>query len=171
MKTEARHTQAAIRVAAPVDDPDIPIFREVMDALPDVAHPDQAVVLNVPFLVDGLNYGDLVRLGPEDEIGVRPIVEVLVASGHVHLLAATEDDEAHELIAHLERNFPAYALRIEGAHGHLVSVSVHPDLDPDEVRASIESWLGSVLRDQEEGLAVGPPCESEVGPLWWGVEP
>src|SRR3954451_25424272 len=164
MNIQDTYTGAAIRVAAPVDDPDIPVFTEVMDALPDPAHPHQAVLLNVPFLVDGLNYGDIVRLGPEDAVGVRPITEVVLASGHVHMLAATEEREALDLVAHLERTFPAYALRIEGAHAHLLSVSVHPDLDPEDVQAAIEEWLGHEFGD-DESLAVGPPCETAVGPL------
>jgi hypothetical protein len=83
------------------------------------------------------------------------------------VLAATEDDDALELVDHLERTFPSYALRIEGAHGHLLSVSVHPDLDPDDVQAAIVDWLGSALRPDHEDLAVSPPCESVVGPLRW----
>jgi len=169
MRSEATHTEAgAIRVAAPVDDPDVPVFSEVMDALRDPADPNQAVLVNVPFLVDGLNYGDVVRLGPADECGVRPIVEVVVASGHVHLLAATERDEACELIAHLERSFPSYALQIEGAHGNLLAISVHPHLDPDAVEAAIAAWLGADAVDEEEGLALGPSCETELGPVFWG---
>ena len=46
---------------------------ETIHALPDPADPDQAVIQNVPFFVDGLNFGDIVRLGPPDDIGVRPI--------------------------------------------------------------------------------------------------
>lgn len=168
MNDEATYTDAeTIRVAAPVHELDIPICSEVMYALPDPADPDQAVLANVPFLVDGLNYGDIVRLGEEDDCGVRPIVEVVVASGHVHLLAATEPGEGFELAAELHRNFAAYALRITEANDHLLSVSVHPDADPDQVAAVIEAWLGKDADDPEEELAVGPACETELGPLAW----
>jgi hypothetical protein len=62
---------------------------ETMHALPDPAHPDQAVFQNVPFFVDGLNFGDVVRLGPPDELGVRPIEAVVTTNGHVRFLALT----------------------------------------------------------------------------------
>ena len=155
-----------IRVSAPVDDPDLPILTEVMWAAPDPADPDQAVLLNVPVIVDGLNFGDIVRLGPVDECGVRPIVEVVLASGHVRLGALTEAGEAAGLIAELERMFPPYALRIEGHSEWLLSISVHPDLDPDEVVAVIEAWLGAAA-DAEEGLAIGPIVETELGRVRW----
>src|SRR5687768_7047835 len=103
----------AIRVAAPVIDADIPVCSEVMHALPDPSDPDQAVLVNVPVMVDGLNYGDIVRLAPEDDFGVRRIVEVVVASGHQHMLAAVEDGEAQDLVNELERMFPSWALRVE----------------------------------------------------------
>jgi hypothetical protein len=167
MNANDTYTQAAIRVAAPIDDPDFPVFSEVMAAAPDPADPDQAILLNVPFLVDGLNFGDIVRLGPEDERGVRPIFEVVHASGHVHLLAATEEEEDADLIAHLERTFPSYALRIEGARGHVLSISVHPDLESGAVREAVEAWLGMNLADHEESLAVGPACASQLGPVFW----
>jgi hypothetical protein len=156
----------SIRVNAPVDDPELPILTEVMWAAPDPADPDQAVLLNVPVIVDGLNFGDIVRLGPVDECGVRPIVEVVLASGHVRLGALTEPGEAADLIAELERMFPAYALRIEGHSERLLSISIHPDLDPDEVSAVVEAWLEADA-DEDEGLAVGPIIETELGPIRW----
>jgi hypothetical protein len=171
MNADATYTEAAIRVAAPVDDPDVPVFSEVMAAAPDPADPDQAILRNVPFLVDGLNFGDIVRLGPEDEGGVRPIFEVVHASGHVHLLAATEEGEDVDLIAHLERTFPSYALRIEGARRRIVSISVHPDLPADAVREAVEAWLGIDATDADEGLPVGRACASELGPVFWGLAP
>jgi hypothetical protein len=166
-KTEEMET---IRVAAPVGDPDLPICSEVMHALPDPAHGDQAVLVNTPFLVDELNYGDIVRLGPEDEHGVRPIVEVVLASGHVHFLVATETGEGIELIAELERSLPAYAFRITRARDDVLSVSLHPDLDAGSVVASIEGWLGlepEGLDVFEDGPAVGPICATALGPLGW----
>lgn len=156
-----------VRVAAPVNEFDLPVGREVMSALADPADPDQAVLVNVPFLVDGLNYGDLVHLGEADEAGIRPILEVALASGHVHLVAATEPDEVHGLAAQLERTFPSYALRITAANDSLLSVSVHPDLDPEDVSDVIEAWLGDTAEDPDEGLALGRPCATELGPLAW----
>jgi Domain of unknown function (DUF4265) len=168
MNDQATYTDVdTIRVAAPVNELEIPICSEVMYALPDPADPDQAVLANVPFLVDELNYGDLVRLGEEDEHGVRPILEVVVASGHVHLLAATEPGEGFELVAELERNFPSYALVVTEANDHLLSIGVHPDIDPGDVSAVVQAWLGADATDPEEELAIGPPCETELGPLAW----
>ena len=86
-----------------------------MYALPDPSDPDQAVLINVPVMVDWLNYGDIVRLAPEDDFGVRRIVEVVVASGHQHMLVAVEEGEAADLVNELERMFPSWALRIAGA--------------------------------------------------------
>ena len=156
-----------IRVSAPVGDPDVPAWSEVMHAAPDPADPDQAVLLNVPFLVDEINFGDLVRLGPEDERGVRPILEVVLASGHVHLIAATDPDETAYLIAELERTFPAYSLRIERARGGLVSVSAHPDVEPGDVFEVVSRWLASEAEVEEEGLARSPPLETRLGELDW----
>lgn len=156
-----------ICVKAPVDDPDIPVWSEVMAAAPDPADPDQAVLLNVPFLVDGLNFGDIVRLGAPDELDVRPIVEVVVASGHVRLMAATVPGEAGELIAELERMFPGYALQIEGAESRLLAISVHPDVDPVEVAVVIERWLALDAEDDEESVAISPLIDTEIGPVHW----
>jgi hypothetical protein len=155
-----------IRVNAPVDDPELPILTEVMWAAPDPADPDQAILVNVPAIVDGINFGDIVRLGPPDDCGIRPIVEVAVASGHVRLAAVTEEDEAPDLIAELERTFPEYALRIERYSENLVGVSIHPDLDPAEVAAVVETWLAEDFAD-EEGLAMSPIIETELGPVRW----
>jgi hypothetical protein len=159
-----------IRVNAPVGDPELGIITEVMSAAPDPADPDQAVLLNAPFLVDGLNFGDLVRLGPDDECGVRPIVEVVTASGHVHLMAATEPGDAHLLAAELERTYPGYAIRIEGAYARMLSVSIHPDLDPHDVAGTIAAWLAidpEADPDSEDGLALSPVFDTQVGPIEW----
>jgi hypothetical protein len=156
----------AIRVAAPVIDADIPVCSEVMDALPDPSHPDQAVLVNVPVMVDGLNYGDIVRLAPEDDCGVRRIVEVVVASGHQHLLAAVEEGETLDLIHELERMFPSWGFRFAFASSTILSVSVHPHLDLDAVGEVIAGWLGEDS-EEDEGLAMTAPCPSELGRVAW----
>jgi hypothetical protein len=158
-----------IRVSAPVDDPDVPMWNEVMHAMPDPASPDQAVLANVPFIVDGLNFGDLVRVGPEDECGVRPILEVVVPSGCVHVLAATAD-RAAELVDELEELYPIWAVKVEGADGSLVSISIHPDVDPHEVIGVVADLLeasGEFDPGLEEGPAIGSVCESFPGPIAW----
>ena len=155
-----------IRVAAPVIDADIPVCSEVMDALPDPSDPDQAVLVNVPVMVDGLNYGDIVRLAPEDDFGVRRIVEIVVASGHQHMLAAVEEGETLDLVNELERMFPSWGLRFAFASATILSVSVHPHLDPDAVGEVIAGWLADD-RDEEEGLAMTFPCPSELGRVAW----
>ncbi len=166
MNEQATYTDAAgIRVAAQVTELDIPVCSEVMNAIEDPADPDQAILTSVPVLIDELNFGDVVRLGEPDELDVRPIVGAVIASGHVHLLAAIEDGRALDLVAELERTFPAYALRILAASDSLLSVSVHPHVGADAVSAVIESWLGEGIQDPEEGLALGPPCATVVGPL------
>jgi hypothetical protein len=156
--------EETIRVSAPVNEPELPAH-EVMHARLDPADPDQAILANVPVLVDDVNFGDLVRLGPEDECGVRPIVEVVVPSGHLHFLAAAEPGDAGELVAELERTFPAYALRIEGASDSIVSVSVHPDVDADEVASTAAGWLVDPSDDPLEELPIGLPSRSAIGPL------
>lgn len=165
-EAEERET---IRVAAPVGDPECPICSEVMHALPDPSDADQAVLVNAPFLVDELNYGDIVRLGPEDEAGIRPVVAAAVASGHVHFLVATEPGDGLELVAELERSLPAYAFRLTRASENLFSVSVHPDLDADAVATAIEAWLGVAQEgaDADDDPAVGPLCETAIGPIGW----
>ena len=155
-----------IRVAAPVIDADIPVCSEVLNALPDPSDPDQAVLVNVPVMVDGLNYGDIVRLAPEDDFGVRRIVEVVVASGHQHMLAAVQDGEAQDLVNELERMFPSWALRVEAASATILSVSVHPHLDPDAVGEVIADWLAEDC-EEDEGLAMTCPCPSELGRVAW----
>jgi len=160
------NTDAAIRVAAPVIDADIPVCSEVLYALPDPSDPDQAVLINVPVMADGLNYGDIVRIAPEDDFGVRRIVEVVVASGHQHMLAAVEEGEAADLVNELERMFPSWALWIECASPTIFSVSVHPHLDPDEVGAVIAGWLAEDS-DEDERLAMTFPCPSELGLVAW----
>ena len=167
MKNEQNNTGAErIRVAAPVIDAGIPVCSEVLEALPDPSDPDQAIVVNVPVMVDGLNYGDLVRLAPENEFGFRRIVEVVVASGHQHMLACVQEGEAADLVNELERMFPSWALRVERASGTILSVSVHPHLDPDEVGVVVAGWLAEDS-DVDEGLAMTLPQASELGQVVW----
>jgi hypothetical protein len=164
MDVASEEIDATIRVSAPVADPDVPVWNEVMWAAPDPADPDQAVLLSVPFLVDDLNFGDLVRLGAVDDCGVRPILEVVIPSGHVRVMAATDPDGAVGLASELERTFPDHALRIEGSNG-VLSVSIHPDLDPDEVIDVIVPWIAVDAEDDEEGLAISPILETRPGPI------
>jgi Domain of unknown function (DUF4265) len=166
MKSEQNTTDAEIRVAAPVIDADIPVCSEVMSALPDPSDPDQAVLVTVPVMVEGLNFGDIVRLAPEDDFGVRRITEVVVASGHQHMLAAVEEGEAADLVNQLERMFPSWALRVERASATILSVSVHPHLDPGEVGGVIAGWLADDS-DVGERLAMTLPRPSELGRVAW----
>ena len=166
MMSEHEHTDAEIRVAAPVIDAEIPVCSEVMYALPDPCDPDQAVLINVPVMVDSLNYGDIVRLAPEDDFGVRRIVEVVLASGHQHMLVAVAEGEAADLVNELERMFPSWALRIEAASATILSVSVHPHLPADDVGAVIADWLADDV-DEDEALAMTFPCPSELGRVAW----
>lgn len=168
MKTNGETSNApTIRVAAPVIEADIPVCSEVLNALPDPANSDQAVIVNVPMLVDSINFGDLVRLAPPDELGVRRITEVVMASGHVHVLAAIEDEDPRDLVAELERMFPPHSLRVEAAGGSVISISVHPDIDPLEVSGVIAAWLGADEGADLYELPIAEPCESEVGTLSW----
>lgn len=157
----------ATRIAAPVIENEIPVCTEVMYALPDPAEPDQAVVANVPVLTDSINYGDIVRLGPADELGIRPVTEVVIASGHAHFLAAAAEGEAHELVAEIERRYPAYAIRIACASDSLISVSVHPDLDPERVARTVADWLEADPDLADEAPAVADPCRTEPGIVAW----
>ena len=74
--------------------------------------------------------------------------------------------EGFELVAQLERMFPAYGLRITQANDHLLSVSVHPHLDADAVARVIGDWLGDSI-DEDERLAMTEPCVTELGLLDW----
>ena len=138
---------------------------ETMHALPDPADPDQAVIQNVPFFVDGLNFGDVVRLGPPDEIGIRPIEAVVIPSGCVRFLVVIGPLAAEHLVDHLYEIFPVPMVRVETGQG-LLAVCVHPDLAPDEVVFEIFDWF------EAQGVPPGDECvgisellESEIGPL------
>ena len=91
----------------------------------------------------------------------------MVASGHQHMLAAVEEGEAADLVNELERMFPSWALRVERASETILTVSVHPHLDPDDVGAIIAAWLAEDLDDEEESLAMTFPCPSELGLVAW----
>jgi Domain of unknown function (DUF4265) len=140
--------------------------RETMHALPDPADPDQAVIVNVPFFVNGLNFGDVVRLGRSDDIGIRAIEEIVIPSGHTRFLALTGFLSAPDLVDRLHHAFPSYALRIEGDGDGLLSVSVHPDLVPDDVVYEVFDWFEEEgVPPGDESVGVTSLFESEVGPL------
>src|SRR5829696_5195455 len=86
-ETTASAETQSLKVFAPISDPPGSLQFEHMHASQDSAVDDQAVLLNAPFWVDWLNFGDLVRVGPPGEGGSRPILEVVVASGHVRVMA------------------------------------------------------------------------------------
>ena len=66
--------------------------------------------------------------------------------------------------------FPAYGLRIAQANEHLLSVSVHPDLDPQRVFGVIGDWLGMDAAGPGEQLAMTAPCPTELGLLDWQLQ-
>jgi hypothetical protein len=156
-----------IRVRAPVDEPGTRIRSEIMSAAPDPAASDQAVLLNAPFWIDGLNFGDLVRLGPKDDLGVRPIEAVVTPSGHSRVMAALGNHDGNELCEELRCRFPHYALRVEGWDARIICVSVHPDFDPDAVIDAIVDWLDDHDALDDEDVIVSPVIETEVGPIPW----
>lgn len=170
---DEQHTdgdEIEIRVRGPIHEPGVG-QSECMSAAPDPVSADQAVLLNTPFFVEGLNYGDLIRLGPPDEIGLRPIVEVLVASGHSRILVLTGDLGIHGLYEHLRHLFPDCALCIEGDGDHLLSVSVHPAFEPEAVFDEIAEWLDDECMGDDEGVGLSEIIESYVGPVVWPSTP
>lgn len=152
--------QAAFRVAAPVVELGEQICTEVLYALPDPANHDQAIIASVPVLAHAINYGDLVRLGSPDDDGNRPVLEVVKPSGNVHIVAAAETGEAHQLAAMLERRYPAHTIRTQVARETVVSVSVHPDLCVDEVTDAIVEWFSADPDREGEMPAIGRPVYS-----------
>jgi Domain of unknown function (DUF4265) len=165
-KTDSIYPET-LRVRAPAE-ADLPIKSETMHARPDPADPHQAVLVNAPFYVDWLNYGDLVRVGEEDEAGVRPITEVLTASGHVRVMVVTGGYSIRALNKDLHSRFPAYALRTEGDGDRMLSVSVHPDLDPEKVAEAIVAWLDEQgAEPDDENVALSPILETRLGPVDW----
>jgi hypothetical protein len=138
---------------------------ETMHALHDPAHPDQAVIQNISFFVDGLNFGDVVRLGPPDEIGIRPIEAVVIRSGCVRFLVLTGPLPEPDLIERLSDLFPPPVVRAECGNG-LIAVSVHPDLEPEEAVYEVFDWF--VVRGipaGDDSVGVSNLFESEIGPL------
>ena len=138
---------------------------ETMHALPDPAEPDQAVIDNVPFFVDGLNFGDIVRLGRPDDIGIRPIEAVIIPSGCIRFLVAHGPLAAEDLVDRLYGLFPLPMVHIERGDG-LLAVSVHPDLDPEEVAFEVILWFEERGTDPDGDIAgISEFFESEAGPL------
>ena len=100
-----------------------------------------------------------------DEIGIRPIEAIVAPSGHRRFLALTGPLSAPELVEHLCDIFPEYGIQTESGEG-LLAVSVHPDLDPDEVAFEVVLWFeeqGVLPSDHSVGIT--EPLASEVGPL------
>jgi hypothetical protein len=138
---------------------------ETMHALPDPADSGQAVIQNVPFFVDGLNFGDVVRLGPPDEIGIRPIDAVVIPSGCVRFLVVTGLHCESDLVAHLACLFSPHEVRMEIGEG-LISVSVHPDREPEEVVFEVFDWFEQQgVPPGDDSVGVSNLFESEVGPM------
>jgi hypothetical protein len=162
---EIDEAAGTIRVRAPIHEAGL--GTECMSAAPDPVSEDQAILLNTPFWVDSLNYGDVVKLGRPDDIGLRPITEVVVASGHCHVLALTGEHPTAGLYQVLIQDFPDYALRIEGHADSLLCVSVHPDFDPEEVLEVMALWLDEQGAEDDEDVALSPIFETQVGPLEW----
>ena len=138
---------------------------ETMQALPDPADRNQAVIQNVPFFVDAINFGDVVRIGPPDDAGVRAIEAVAIPSGCVHFVVLVGTLSESRLIAHLGRLFPFPAVRIECGHG-LLAVSVHPELAAEEVVSEIFDWFERQEPSPgDDDFGVTNLFESEIGPL------
>jgi hypothetical protein len=138
---------------------------ETLHALPDPTDPHQAVIQNVPFFVDGLNFGDVVRLGPPDDIGIRPIEAVVIPSGCVRFLVVTGPLSESDLVDHLCDLFSSHAVRVEIGEG-LVAVSVHPDLEPEEAVFEVFDWFEAQgVPPGDDSVGVSHLLESEIGPL------
>jgi Domain of unknown function (DUF4265) len=136
-----------------------------MHALPDPADADQAVIQNVPFFVDGLNFGDVVRLGPPDDIGIRPIEAVVIPSGCVRFLVVTGPLPESDLVEHLSNLFPPHEVRVESGEG-LLAVSVHPAVEPEEAVYAVFDWLEARgVPAEDDSFGVTNLFESQVGPL------
>lgn len=161
-----------LKVRAPISDPaDVGPRFETMHARIDPAADDQAVVINTPFFVDYLNYGDIVRVG-ESEDNICPIVEVVAASGHRRVMTFTGRHDAGGLVEHLCDRFPEHALRLERSgppHPHMLTVSVHPDFDPEEVVDEIADWLDAQGATPDDA-SISPTVETQLGPVEWPAE-
>lgn len=157
-----------LKVRAPITDPGEggPRF-ESMHARHDPAAADQAVLVNAPFFCDYLNFGDLVRVGPACD-GLSPILEVVAASGHRRVMAFTGDTEAGDLLDHIVDLYPEHALKMEGSSSgtdQMVSVSVHPDFDPEQVADDLADWFDD--NGGQGTAAISPVIETVVGPVEW----
>jgi hypothetical protein len=149
---------------------DLPFSRETMHALPDPADSAQAVLQNVPFFVDGLNFGDLVRIGERDDIGVHPIEAVVQPGGHVRVLLFLEDQPVAALFERMAHLFPDCALRMENGGDGLVAISMHPDLDPEDVFEALLDWVAEHVPEDEDhwdntAFCISEPIHTTVGPL------
>ena len=143
---------------------------ETMAALPDPADRNQAIVQNVPFFVDAVNFGDIVRLGAPDEIGIRPIEAVVVPSGCVHFVVLVGALSEAALTERLVGLFPFPEIRIESGHG-LLAISVHPDLAPEEVVSQVFDWFEHQEPPPgDDDFGVTNLFESEVGPLGYPAQ-
>jgi hypothetical protein len=138
---------------------------ETMHALSDPADRDQAVIQNVPFFVDAVNFGDLVRLGSPDALGVRPIEAVVLPSGCVHFVILTASLSEPDLTEHLLRLFPFPEIRFESGHD-LLAVSLHPDLPPEYVLHEVFDWFERQhLPPDHDFFEITELFQSEAGPL------
>jgi hypothetical protein len=137
---------------------------ETMHALPDPADRDQAVIRNVPFFVDGVNFGDLVRLGPPDPTGIRPVEAVVVPSGCVHFVVLTASLSEPDLMEHLLDRFPFPEIRFESGH-ELLAVSLHPHLSPERVLCEILDWFARQRLPADDAFEITELFQSEIGPL------
>lgn len=165
-----------IRVRVPT--PDGPYGAETLWADRMHGTADEAVIKNSPFFVDApaLNYGDLVRVVPEEDSDglFQSIVEIIRPSGHrrVSVVIGDERLDARDLHAHLLDMFDG--LIMEGAADPrstatparmlMLWVSVPPDQDVDDVTAQIALWLddhGADLRT----CGYDGPYESVSGPF------
>lgn len=161
--------QTTICVGAAVA-PDLPFGRETMHALPDPADPAQAVLQNVPFFVDGLNFGDIVLIGPPDHTRTHPIEAVVEGSGHVRFLVILDDVPVEELLDWIDCFFLPHELRIEDGGDGLVALSLHPDLDPDEFFDLFLDWMIDQVPPDEDLLdrpafSISEPIHTRIGPL------
>jgi hypothetical protein len=166
-------SEATIRVSVRLPR-SVPFASETMKALPDPADPQQAVILNVPFFADGLNFGDIVRIGEADDLSVHPVEAVVTPSGHVRFLLLLEDLPVEDLFEHLGLRFPPHLLRMEDGGDGLVAVSVHPDLDTDELIDVFLEWVADHAPDapdllDDTAFCITEPIPSRVGPLSSGL--
>ena len=169
MNDQATYTDAdRVRVAAPVIELDLPVCREVMTALADPADPDQAVLVNVPFLVDGLNFGDLVRLGEPDE--ARDPADPRGRRRQRPRPSRRRDRARRGARPRRPARADVPVLRPADHRGERQpALDQRPSRPRSGGRLRRRSRPGSAAEadDPEEGLAVGEPCATELGPMAW----